>query len=107
MEGKKSDVMGEKQKESRYVKDGDQIALFFFTNLPESYESKKIWNFFKRYTNIMELVILVKRDKQGHKFWFVRFEGRYEARMLALKLDKTFIGNQKLMVNTPRFEKGV
>lgn len=55
----------------------------------------------------MELVILVKRDKQGHKFWFVRFEGRYEARMLALKLDKTFIGNQKLMVNTPRFEKGV
>lgn len=85
--------------------EGDGQSSFFFTNFPEDYKAKDMWNVSRRYGKISELFIPGKRDKRGEQFGFVRFENVLDARMLALKMDKTFKGDSKLMVNLPKFSR--
>jgi len=92
-------------KNSKMPLEGDGQSSFFFTNFPEDYKAKDMWNVSRRYGKISELFIPGKRDKRGEQFGFVRFENVLDARMLALKMDKTFKGDSKLMVNLPKFSR--
>jgi hypothetical protein len=55
----------------------DNIAsttTFLFTNFPERYGAKAIFNAFHNYGEVVEIVIPNKRDKGGRRFGFARFD---------------------------------
>ncbi|XP_020228222.1 uncharacterized protein LOC109809352 [Cajanus cajan] len=85
----------------------EHLTSFFFTNFLRSYGAKEMWHEFSRHVNIKEVFISVKVDKRGERLGFARFSEVKDARIMALTLDKIFIQGRKIMVNRPRFQKGV
>ncbi|XP_058784954.1 uncharacterized protein LOC131659847 [Vicia villosa] len=69
-------------------------------------KARDLYDVFKDYGVVDEVIIPGKRDKSGKKFGFVRFFEVVDADNLAVKLDNIFIGKQKLFVNFPRFHRG-
>jgi hypothetical protein len=54
-----------------FNKDNNNDTItFFFTNFPERYGAKAVFNAFHNYGDVMEVVIPAKRDKGGRRFRF-------------------------------------
>lgn len=81
------------------------ITHYFFSNFPENFSEKHLWTIFQRYENVWEVFIAPKRDKKGKRFGFVRFTDVKNPVKLERELDTILIGNMKMHVNFPRFEK--
>lgn len=81
------------------------VSTFFFTLYPEKMRMKEMYNVFKRYGDIDEVVILAKRGVWGRMYGLVRFFIVKDERPLTTKLDNTFLGNQNLFVNPLRFAR--
>ncbi|XP_058776480.1 uncharacterized protein LOC131650787 [Vicia villosa] len=84
---------------------GGSTTTFFFTSFPDKLGAKDLVRVFGDYGRVDEVVILARRNKQGRKFGFVRFFEVSDVDMLALKLDKIFLGKQNLFVNLPRYHR--
>lgn len=82
------------------------ITTLFFTHFPEDFSEKNMWGVFAKWGKVVDIFIPGKRNKEGRRFGFVRMVGVDDPAGLARRMDQTFIGNMKLFVNVPRFEKG-
>lgn len=78
---------------------------FFFTEFPDDFHAKEMWDVFKKFGDVDEVVIPPKRDKRGKRFGFVRFFGVRDPSFFAIKLDNIIIGSKKMFVNLPRFQR--
>jgi hypothetical protein len=65
----------------------DNITTYFFTNFPDSFGAKEMFNAFQYYGDINEVVIPAKRDKGGGRFGFARFNRVVDAHHSELELD--------------------
>ncbi|MCI45040.1 hypothetical protein A2U01_0066279, partial [Trifolium medium] len=66
---------------TNYRKDNNNdLITFFFTNFPENFGAKAMFNAFQHYGNIMEVVIPIKRDRRGRRFGFARFKRVLDSR---------------------------
>lgn len=72
------------------------VSTFFFTSYPEKMRVKEMYNVFKRYGDIDDVIISAKRGVWGRMYGFVRFFIVKNERPLATKLDNTFLGNHNL-----------
>ncbi|PNX69706.1 hypothetical protein L195_g056867, partial [Trifolium pratense] len=91
---------------SNFNKDNTKsLTTFFFTDFPESFRAKALFNTFHHYGDIKEVVIPAKRDKGGRKFGFARFDQVKEPRQLECELDNIIIGRDKISVNLSRFQR--
>lgn len=64
-----------------------------------------MYNVFKEFGDINEVVITPRRDKRGKRFKFARFNNVENERMLAVKLDNIVIGTKKIHANVPKFNR--
>jgi hypothetical protein len=71
----------------------------------ENGKAKDMWFLFQKWGKVNEFFIPNKRNKYGKRFGFVRFDGIVNPKDLELKLDNIFIGEMKLHVNLPRFNR--
>jgi hypothetical protein len=82
-------------------------TTFFFTNFPDRYGAKAIFNSFHNYGEVMEVVIPIKRDKGGRRFGFARFAEVVDIYKLEKDLDNVVFGGGKISVNVSRFQRTV
>lgn len=61
---------------------------------------------FAKYESVSDVYIPPRKNKQGCGFGFVRFFNITKAKIMEAKLSTILIGNQKLQVNIPKFDKG-
>jgi hypothetical protein len=80
-------------------------TTFFFTNFPERYGAKAVFNAFDNLGEVMEVVIPAKRDKGGRRFGFVRFVQVSDIQKLESDLDNMVFGGVKISVNLSRFQR--
>lgn len=80
---------------------------FYFSEFPDNSGYREMWDVFQRFGKVVEVVIPNKKNRRGKRFGFVRFLGVKEPKQFAARLDKIFIGNQKMFVNIPRYQKDV
>jgi hypothetical protein len=85
--------------------DFENLTTFFFTNFPDSFGAKAMFNAFHYYGDIREVVIPAKRDKGGRRFGFARFDQVTDSRRFAIELDNLIIGRDKISVNLSRFNR--
>ena len=62
-----------------------------------------MWHHFKKWGDIREIFISKQRNKNGRRYYFVRFKGIEDERKLESQLDNVVIGGLKLYVNLPRY----
>lgn len=91
--------------EGRRRNQNGKVATLFFTHFPEDFDEKRMWGFFNRWGKVVDVYIPRKRNKEGRRFGFLRMEGVLDTTELARKIDQMYIGDMKLYVNVPRFEK--
>lgn len=60
---------------------------------------------FKNYGEIDEVVIPSKRDVRGRRYGFARYFKVRDKYLFSTMLNKKFIGNRNLYVNIPRFKR--
>ncbi|PNX76542.1 hypothetical protein L195_g032495, partial [Trifolium pratense] len=78
----------------------DNLTSYFFTDFPNSFGAKAMFNAFQYYGDIKEVVIPTKRDKGRRRFGFDRFN-----RVVDTELDNIIIGRGKISVNLSRFQR--
>ncbi|MFS8033483.1 putative RNA-binding domain superfamily [Helianthus anomalus] len=69
------------------------------------YEDVRLWDAFKLYPNLVDAVVLGKKDTRGSRFGFIRLANIARSRDWILELSKTSIDGAKLGVNLARFSK--
>ncbi|CAK8570132.1 unnamed protein product [Lathyrus sativus] len=101
-----------KEKWDAYYGDGgtkegevNETHFIYFSEIPKKVKAEMIFNLFREYDNVKEVVIPPKRNKLGKRFGFVRFTDIDDVRVLALKLDNIFIDSVKIHANIPRFPR--
>ncbi|MCI11838.1 hypothetical protein A2U01_0032940 [Trifolium medium] len=67
--------------------DNKSLTTYFFTDFPDNFGAKSLFNAFHNLGDIMEVVIPAKRDKRGRRFGFARFDRVSEPRKFELELD--------------------
>ncbi|CAK8534234.1 unnamed protein product [Lathyrus sativus] len=84
----------------------NNISSFFFTEFLEGFKAKNMFEEFKHFGLVKEVVVPPKRDKKGKRYGFVRFRDVEDARVLAIILDNIMIGGKKIHANIRRFHRG-
>lgn len=87
---------------------GDQnnrLTSFFFSNFPDNFGVEEMWKVFLRWGRVWDVYILPRRDKYGRRFGFVKFLDVQNPKVLENELVVILIGNQRLKVNIPRFDR--
>lgn len=82
------------------------ISNYFFTEFPKDYGAKEMYDIFKEYGLVVEVVIPSRRDNLGKHYGFVRFRRVGDEGKLAVKLDNIFIKSKKFHANVPKFQCG-
>jgi hypothetical protein len=83
----------------------DPGTTYFFTNFPERFGAKAVFNALHNYGEIFEAVIPVKRDKGGRRFGFARFDKVSDPISFECELNKVVIGGCKISANLSRFQR--
>jgi hypothetical protein len=86
-------------------KDYSKLTTYFFSDFPNYFGAKAMFNAFSYYGDIVEVVIPVKRDKGGRRFGFARFDRVRDVRPLEKELDTIIVGRDKISVNLSRFHR--
>ncbi|KAI5399171.1 hypothetical protein KIW84_064523 [Lathyrus oleraceus] len=84
----------------------EEMTNFYFSKFSYSYGAKQMFEIFREYGLIEEVVIPPRRNKNEKIFGFVRFRKVLDARNLEVKLDNIFIKSKKIYVNIPKFQHG-
>jgi hypothetical protein len=80
-------------------------TTYFFTNFPERFGAKALFNALHNYGEIFEVVIPVKRDKGGRRFRFARFDQVSDPLNFERELNEVVIGGCKISANLSRFQR--
>ncbi|OIW09439.1 hypothetical protein TanjilG_07824 [Lupinus angustifolius] len=80
-------------------------STFFFTNFPDDFGVAEMWAIFQKYGSVGDVMIPKKRDRRGKRFGFVRFKQSGDDEFLEKALMNLWIGNFKVGLNRPRFER--
>jgi hypothetical protein len=83
----------------------DSATTFFFTDFPERYGAKALFNALDNYGDILEVVIPVKRDKGGRRFGFARFDRVTDPHSFENALNNAIIGGCQISANLSRFQR--
>lgn len=83
-----------------------RISNYFFTEISYTHGAMEMYNIFKDFGEIEEVVIPPKWDKRRKWYSFVRFRNVENERMLATKVDNIIINRWKVYTNIPRFQRG-
>jgi hypothetical protein len=78
-----------------------ETTTFFFTNFPERYGAKALFNAFHNFGDVMEVVIPAKRNKGGRRFGFARFARVTDPITLETSLDEIVFGGNKICQSVP------
>lgn len=78
---------------------------FFTTEFFEDYGAREMYDIFKEYGKVEELIIPMKREKRGKRYGFLKFQNIWDDKLFATKLDNIFIESKKLFANIPRFRR--
>ncbi|XP_057432697.1 uncharacterized protein LOC130725491 [Lotus japonicus] len=101
--GRATGISGRRRSEPQ--PSGGDITSYYFSNFPENFTEKNMWEIFQRYDRVWEVFIAPRRDKKGKRFGFVRFINVKNPARLERDLDTIIIGCTKMHVNFPRFYK--
>jgi hypothetical protein len=82
-----------------------ETTTYFFTNFPERYGAKALFNAFHNHGYVMEVVIPAKRDQGGRIFGYARFARVVDPNFLESSLDNIIFGCNKISVNLSRFHR--
>ncbi|PNX61493.1 hypothetical protein L195_g052481, partial [Trifolium pratense] len=85
--------------------DYNQYTTYFFSEFPDSFDTKAMMKIFQHYGGIVEVVIPAKSDKGGRRFGFARFDQVNDVRRFGIELDNIIIGRDKIFVNPPHFHR--
>jgi len=83
----------------------DSSTTFFFLNFPNSHGEYEMLKLFQRWARVKEVFISRRLNRWGRRFGFVRFFYVENAVRLERDLDSLYIGNRKLNVNLPRYQR--
>ncbi|KAK7269345.1 hypothetical protein RIF29_22070 [Crotalaria pallida] len=80
-------------------------TTFFFSNFTAEQGYEDLWRSFQKWGKVVDVYIAPRRDKKGERFGFVRFVNVDDVKALAKNLDSIWLGEIKLKVNIPRFNR--
>ncbi|XP_057418080.1 uncharacterized protein LOC130712264 [Lotus japonicus] len=81
------------------------VTSFYFSHFPDNFDAQSMWGVFGKYGKVKEVVIPNRVNRAGLRFGFARFWDVVDCRYMERWLDNILIGNLKLHVNLPRFQK--
>ncbi|RZC11981.1 hypothetical protein D0Y65_011972 [Glycine soja] len=84
---------------------GRRITSFFFSKFPDEYCEENLWKIFSKYGKVWGIFIAKRKDKWRNIYGFVRFIDVNNVAHLDKQLDQITIGNVKMNVNIPKFER--
>ena len=88
-------------------RDHEDVTTFYFSRFPDGTRETDLWKIFQKWGRVREVFIPKYKNKEGHKFGFVRFKEVMDERRLERDLDNNiFIDGMKLFVNRPKFDRG-
>lgn len=76
---------------------------YYVPHFPNYVRAKDLYEQLGFYGKILEVVILVRRNKVGHRFGFARFHLVQDPERFALIFDNVFMDGDKLFVSRPKF----
>lgn len=83
------------------------VTTFYFCRFPTWVKEKDLWQVFHRWGKVWEVFIPKNKNKEGHRYGFVRFKEVEDETWLERQLDNNiFFGKTKMFVNRPKFERG-
>ncbi|PWA84130.1 hypothetical protein CTI12_AA162940 [Artemisia annua] len=82
-----------------------KATSFFFTNFPDSWDSKALWKMFGRYGIVVDVYVAFKKTKLNSMFGFVRFINIGDLDSFENRLKGIMIGNTKVIINRAKFMK--
>ncbi|KAH1209394.1 hypothetical protein GmHk_15G043943 [Glycine max] len=82
-----------------------ELTTFYFSHFPNAFGKKDLWKVFNRWGHVNEVFIIPKRSKKGWRYGFVRFWGVNDIVRLERHLHCILIGNMKMQVNAPKFNR--
>ena len=83
------------------------VTTFYFSRFPTGVNENDLWQTFQRWGKVWEVFIPKSKNKEGHRFGFVRFKEVEDEQRLERELDNNiFFGGMKMFVNRPKFERG-
>jgi len=80
-------------------------TTFFCSNFSNGYGELDMHKVFKKWARVKEVFITRRLNKWGRRFGFVRFFEVGNVTSLEKELDQIYIGNKKLYVNIPRYQR--
>ncbi|XP_058780930.1 uncharacterized protein LOC131655034 [Vicia villosa] len=83
----------------------ERLSSYFITEFPDDLGPKKLFEVFKEFGLVVEVLIHSRRDKSGKRFEFVRFGEDRDERMLGVKLDNIYLSGKKILANIPKFHR--
>ncbi|XP_058726177.1 uncharacterized protein LOC131597499 [Vicia villosa] len=89
------------------VESSEVISSIFFSEFLERIRAADIFKLFGCIGDVVEVVILPRRNKMGKRYGFARFRGVKDSRLLAVKLDSFFIDGRKIHANISRIDRGL
>jgi len=98
------------QNRGRSDRYGDQGAAndyttFFFSNFSNGLGELDMLKVFQKRARVKEVFISRRLNKWGRRFGFVRLFGVSNVGGLEKELDQLYIGNRKLFVNVPKYQR--
>ncbi|PNX62199.1 hypothetical protein L195_g052849, partial [Trifolium pratense] len=79
------DIATNRKRQGR--EDEAKYTSYFFSDIPDSFGAKAMFNIFQKYGEVVEVVIPAKRDKGGRRFGFARFDQVWDVRKFGIELD--------------------
>ncbi|GLT35687.1 hypothetical protein SLA2020_101180 [Shorea laevis] len=83
----------------------NQTTAYYFTNCSEDWSYEQMWKTFLKFGRVYDIYSLLRKNRTGSKFGFVRFLNVYDSADLEKRLNQIRIGNYSLRVNRPKFEE--
>lgn len=83
--------------------EGEEVTSYYFSEFPEDYGAKDMFDIFTYFGLMDEVIIPPRRDKRGRRYGFVRYRKVRDERMLEVELDNICIRDKKIHANVPKF----
>ena len=68
-------------------RDHEDVTTFYFSRFPDGTRETDLWKIFQKWGRVREVFIPKYKNKEGHKFGFVRFKEVMDERRLERDLD--------------------
>lgn len=80
---------------------GKSKSTFFLTEFNEELRARDLHHQFKSYGDLDKVIIAARRDRRGRRYKFIRLFNVTNERLLATKLDNTFINGRRFILTSP------